>query len=87
MFTLLLIAIAFLLGFFTHMVTMKVSFKQRTIDNKIKIYDLIITAWVRMRNVIVTQHTTQEKQFRLNEIYGESQAFIGDSSKGALSLI
>ena len=44
--------IGFALGFFLHLIIMKISFKQRTIDNKIKIYDSIITSWVKMRNEI-----------------------------------
>jgi hypothetical protein len=57
---------------------MKISFKQRTIDNKIKVYDSIITSWVKMRNEIFSQNNIQDKQFRINKIYGESQAFIGE---------
>ena len=32
-------------GYLVHALSMKVSFKQRTIDNKIKVYDMIITHW------------------------------------------
>lgn len=37
-------------GFAVHAIGMKVSFKQRTIDNKV--YDALIATWVRMRNYI-----------------------------------
>ena len=39
-------------GFAAHTVTMKVSFKLRTIDNKIKVFDSLIGTWVKMRNFI-----------------------------------
>lgn len=44
----LLVLLGALGGFAVHAVSMKVSFKQRTIDNKIKVYDALIGTWVKM---------------------------------------
>ena len=73
-------------GFLVHSVTMKVSFKQRTIDNKIKVYDALITQWVKMRNFIFTHHPgqpTEDFPFQIiqefDQIYGESQRYIGEA--------
>ncbi len=69
-------------GFLVHAVTMKVSFKQRTIDNKIKVYDALITQWVRMRNFVYT-HQNQNYSNKIiqefDQIYGESQRYIGEA--------
>ena len=73
-------------GFFIHSVTMKVSFKQRTIDNKIKVYDALITQWVKIRNFIYAHHLDHPvgnfpneiiRQF--DQLYGESQQYIGET--------
>jgi len=73
-------------GFVVHSLSMKVSFKHRTIDNKIKVYDAIIGHWVRMRNIIYSVHpgvtgasvpTETARQF--DKIYGESQQLIGEA--------
>lgn len=76
MIALITLVVGFFSGVFIHMLTMKISFKQRTIDNKIKIYDSIITTWVRMRNEIFSHNS--DKFLQLDRIYGESQAFIGE---------
>tara|TARA_B100001964_G_scaffold245363_1_gene331874 strand:- start:2578 stop:3096 length:519 start_codon:yes stop_codon:yes gene_type:complete len=73
-------------GFFVHSLSMKVSFKQRTIDNKIKVYDGIIAYWVRTRNLIYSVHPDVTglpippeivRQFDQN--YGESQQLMGET--------
>lgn len=67
-------------GFWIHAITIKVSFKQRTIDNKIKVYDSIITHWVKMRNFIFSAGEITQETFRqFDMIYGESQTFIGEA--------
>jgi len=73
-------------GFLVHSVTMKVSFKQRTIDNKIKVYDSLITQWVKMRNFVYMYHPGQsidnypnEIIQKFDQIYGESQQYIGET--------
>jgi len=78
--------IGLIAGFFAHSISMKVNFKQRTIDNKIKVYDLIITHWVKMRNFIfaklVNQNNTQIPQDiwqNFDQMYGESQKLIGEA--------
>lgn len=83
---LLLLIVGVVGGFLVHSVTMKVSFKQRTIDNKIKVYDALITQWVKMRNFVYTHHPGQPaanfpfqiiQQF--DQIYGESQQYLGEA--------
>ncbi len=73
-------------GFLVHSVTMKVSFKQRTIDNKIKVYDSLIIQWVKMRNFVYANHPGRPidnfpfqviQQF--DQIYGESQQYVGEA--------
>ncbi len=67
-------------GYLIHAISIKISFKQRTIDNKIKVFDAIIAHWVRMRNFIF--HDLRQKPNALLEfdkIYGESQTFIGEA--------
>lgn len=72
-------------GFLIHSVTMTVSFKQRTIDNKIKVYDALITQWVKMRNFVFTYppgQPTEDFPFKIqqfDQIYGESQQYIGEA--------
>lgn len=46
-------------GFIARSAAMKVSFKQRTIDNKIKVYDALIAQWVKMRNFIYAHFSFQ----------------------------
>jgi len=67
-------------GYMVHVINMKVSFKQRTIDNKIKVYDAIITHWVRMRNFIFHELLPRPNAHpEFDKLYGESQAFIGEA--------
>jgi hypothetical protein len=73
-------------GFLVHSVTMKVGFKQRTIDNKIKVYDSLIAQWVKMRNFVYAYHPGQpienypsEVIQKFDQIYGESQQYIGEA--------
>jgi hypothetical protein len=73
-------------GFFVHSFAMKVSFKQRTIDNKIKVYDTIIAHWVRMRNFIYANHpgepvenVSRQIAVTFDQMYGDSQTYIGEA--------
>ncbi len=67
-------------GFFIHTITMKVSFKQRTIENKIKVYNSLITHWVKMRNFIYSfSSVTPEVRNKFDKLYGASQALIGQA--------
>ncbi len=72
-------------GFCLHALGMKINFKQRTIENKIKVYDSLITQWVKTRNFIYSQHLNPERSNNpwddnaFNVMYGESQAFIGEA--------
>ncbi len=70
------------LGFFLHILTMKINFKQRTIDNKIKVYASIIGQWVQMRNFIFSKLRINLNPYddpAFDSMYGQSQAFIGDA--------
>lgn len=67
-------------GFIVHAVTIIVSFKQRTIDNKIKVYDSIIARWVLFRNFIYSQLPKNPNEHPdFDKMYGESQTFIGEA--------
>jgi len=65
-------------GYFLNLIAMCVSFKQRTIDNKIKVYDALIANWVEMRNLIY-HDSDNDKWQKLDKIYGRSQTYIGES--------
>ncbi len=70
------------LGFFLHILTMKINFKQRTIDNKIKVYASIISQWVQMRNFIFSKLRINLNPYddpAFDSMYGQSQAYIGDA--------
>ena len=73
-------------GFLAHSLAMQVNFKQRTIDNKIKVYDTLIVHWVRMRNFIYSNHpghsveaVPPEIAHKYDQMYGDSQTFIGEA--------
>jgi uncharacterized membrane-anchored protein YhcB (DUF1043 family) len=71
-------------GILGYSITMKVSFKQRTIDYKIRVYDALIGKWVQMRNHIYAHHprnssnVPQQVIYQFDQIYGESQQLIGE---------
>lgn len=69
-------------GYLVHAISMKVSFKQRTIDNKIKVYDMIIAHWVRMRNFIYHSGILSDPKayVEFDKLYGDSQTFIGEAA-------
>jgi hypothetical protein len=82
----LLMVVGAIVGFVVHAVTMKVGFKQRTIENKIKVYDSLFTQWVKMRNFVYAHHPGQpikhhpiEIVQKFDKIYGESQQYIGEA--------
>ncbi|MGH7885152.1 MAG: hypothetical protein ACRENO_05595 [Thermodesulfobacteriota bacterium] len=62
-------------GFLLHAISMKISFKNRTIDNKINVFDNIIASWVSMRNFIYSDSRLNHQ--KLDQMYGESQRSIG----------
>src|SRR5712692_6883364 len=73
-------------GVFAHSFAMKVSFKQRTIENKIRVYDSLIGTWAQMRNYIFAQlvgrgkeNLTAEIEHQFDQLYGESQRLIGEA--------
>lgn len=71
-------------GFAIHAISMQVNFKQRTIDNKIKVYDQLVIHWVKMRNFIVGNSYFTNGRFpaelshQFDQMYGESQTFVGE---------
>lgn len=72
-------------GFLVHSIAIKINFKQRTIDNKINVYDALITQWVKARNLIYTNRINESTSNayveiigQLDQLYGESQRFIGE---------
>ncbi len=83
--TILMLLLGGIAGFVLHALTMKISFKQRTIDNKIKVYDAIIAQWVRMRNFVYnslhnkSRVNIQERRDEFDNMYGVSQTFIGEA--------
>jgi hypothetical protein len=77
--TLITFIIGGLIGFFFNVIAMKIGFKQRTIDFKIRVYDSIIVSWVKMRNKILSPSSAANKWIELDQIYGESQTFIGEA--------
>lgn len=58
---------------------MKLNFQQRTIENKIKIFDSLITTWVQMRNLLVHQRNNPKWLEELDKIYGNSQRYLGEA--------
>lgn len=70
-------------GYLLHAVSMKVNFKQRTIENKIKVYDAVIGLWARMRNFIfhelMPRRSSPNVMMEFDKVYGESQAFMGEA--------
>jgi len=73
-------------GFLLHTIAMKVSFKQRAIENKIKVFDSLIGTWVQMRNFIYAHHTgypmqevPPEMARQFDQMYGQSQQLIGEA--------
>jgi len=73
--------VGLLVGYYGHALRLKVDFKQRTIENKIKVYDAIITHWVKMRNFIYAKIPNADPHVdpAFDALYGESQAFIGEA--------
>ena len=72
-------------GFALHAISMNVGFKQRTIENKIKVFDSLIAQWVKMRNFIyknsmVNAGNSVDGQLfgEFDQIYGEAQTLIGE---------
>ncbi len=83
MYELIILIIGALGGFGLHSIVKMISFKQRTIDNKIKVFDSLIGSWIKMRNFIIShykgQPISQEGRCKFDEIYGNSQQLIGES--------
>ena len=71
-----------IVGFLTHALTMLISFKKRTIENKIKIFDSLIAHWLKARNYIYTEiisNRNPKANPQYDLMYGESQLFIGET--------
>lgn len=68
-----------ILGYFFNLLSVKISFKHRTIDNKIKVYDSLIANWVEIRNLIYRDQIDCGWLQQFDNLYGKSQLFIGES--------
>ena len=83
MYELMLLIIVALSGFGLYIIAMVISFKRRTIDIKIKVFNSLIGSWAKMRNFIIANHKeepiAQEARNQFDEIYGNSQQLIGES--------
>ena len=73
-------------GFVFHAISMNVSFKQRTIDNKITVFASLIAQWVTMRNFIYKNiQVDQGNPFpedviiEFDQLYGTAQTCIGEA--------
>lgn len=81
--SLITLIVGLIIGYLSNVVAMKISFKQRTIDNKIKVYDLLICKWVEMRNHIYHfENKDQEnanKWLEFDKIYAYTQTYIGEA--------
>ena len=78
---LVILIIGALGGYLVHAISMKISFKQRTIDNKIKVYDTIIGHWVKMRNFIYHKLLQDIQSYNeFDKLYGDSQTLIGEAA-------
>ena len=78
--------IGILAGFLAHALPMKISFKQQTIKNKIKVYDTLIAEWVKMRNFIFCSCAKSsdrvmppELLLEFDQMYGVTQQYIGEA--------
>jgi hypothetical protein len=60
---------------------MRISFKQRSIEHKITVFDRLIGHWVKMRNFVFSGVDPRELEtYRaFDQMYGESQQFIGEA--------
>ncbi|WP_347252372.1 hypothetical protein [Legionella sp.] len=85
MIAVLTLLFGFVSGYFFNVLAIKISFKHRTIENKIKIYDSLIIKWVEMRNCIIHferekgQNFSNTKWIELDKIYSQTQTFIGEA--------
>lgn len=80
MLTILTLVLGAVGGFLAHSIAMRVSFKQRSIDHKIKVYDKLIGHWVRMRNFVFSGIQASDETHRIfDQMYGESQQYIGQA--------
>lgn len=78
--TLIVLIIGWIGGFISHSLGMRVSFKQRSIDHKINVFDKLIGHWVRMRNFVFSGIQWSDQAYRsFDQMYGESQQFVGEA--------
>lgn len=63
-------------GCFLHILVMKINFQQKMIDNKIKIFESLITIWIRMREQLVHKENGDGRWFELDKFYGESLRYL-----------
>jgi hypothetical protein len=71
-------------GFFLHVLTMKISFKQKVIEDKFRVYRGLIEHWLKFRNLIYKGISSEpdgvDKYLEAKDAwYSESQKFIGEA--------
>lgn len=73
------VLLGFCAGFFGHAFAMKVNFKQRTLDNKISVYDALISNWASLRRLLFVSTVQGPNLDAMNQyeaLYTQSQAFL-----------
>ena|SRR5205085_3520715 len=71
-------------GFFLHVLTMKISFKQRVIDDKFRVYRGLVEHWLKFRNLIYGGMSSEpdgiDRYFRAQDAwYSEAQKLLGEA--------
>jgi hypothetical protein len=71
-------------GFFLHVLTMKISFKQRVIDDKFRVYRGLVEHWLKFRNLIYSEMLSEpgdiDKYFRARDAwYSEAHKLLGEA--------
>ena len=71
-------------GFFLNVLTMKISFKQRVIDDKFRVYRGLVEHWLKFRGLIYEGISSEpdgiDKYYRAQDAwYSEAQKFLGEA--------
>ena len=73
-------------GWFGHSLAIRVRFKEKFIEYKVKVFDSLLSQWVQMRNFIYRHHPIitgkpipDEVEREFDQMYGRSQQAVGQS--------
>jgi hypothetical protein len=71
-------------GFFLHVLTMKISFKQRVIEDKFRVYRGLVEHWLKFRNLIYSGMLSEpdgiDKYFAAQDAwYSEAHKLLGET--------